>query len=156
VAAPEALDGEGAVAAKVARVAPQLPVSVEVRGGEEVASQGLYPAWRLPGRRGADELASEARRANRRVVVDVSRQGRRAADTLEADVGGLLRLGKGKRGEQRGDQGRARNRRVGHSCPSQASLLLDGTTQFPGLVFFGRPFQRAPEQIGRASCRERV
>src|SRR5690606_34689677 len=99
--APQLLDARRAVAAEIARIAPELAILVEVLRREEVDRQRLDPLRYLAVARGADVAAAvlaRVRRAEQRLrgadelrIVDVRGERPGPSDALESDIGQLLR-----------------------------------------------------------------
>src|SRR5690606_28555985 len=144
VAAPEILERRRAVAAEVARVAPELPVLVEVFRGEQIDGQRLdagrrlavprrtYEAVRLPARvvrdlalAGSAETSAD-RRARHVEIVEVGGKRRASADARETDVGRLLRERGSAEQRSRNEHGKAEGA-VRHSHPPTYRTLVRQT-----------------------------
>src|SRR5690606_32027300 len=91
-ARPHAFDRDGAVAAEIARIAPELAVLVKVLRREEIdlerldtLGHGAVACGAVEGVRGSVQV-----RADRLVVADVGPHRHGAPDALEVDVRGVL------------------------------------------------------------------
>src|SRR5690606_20471503 len=95
-----------AVAAEIARIAPQLPVRVKILRREEIPRKRLDARRRFAGARRPDELsAARKARADRLESIDVVLERRRSADAVETDVCRLLCCRHGAGEKQHGYRG---------------------------------------------------
>src|SRR5690606_19246012 len=89
---PETFDRERTVAAEVARIAPQVPIRVEILRREEIHRKRLDARRCFAALRQADEPVPRHRGADRLELIDVMLERRRATDADETDLRGLLRV----------------------------------------------------------------
>src|SRR5690606_23369068 len=117
VTAPKILERGRAVAAEIARVAPQLTILVEVGGREDIDLERLDAFRRLAGPRRADEAVLRAarivadpshRRARELELVQIGNQRSAAADALEARIRDLLSAGQRAHQRHRRQRGHAK------------------------------------------------